>query len=85
MLIRRPWFKQAFRTLEDSEQANPEVCPATVDADALTKMYKEGKLKDMVVDGPMALDIAVSKHAAEHKENKQYNGDKYIRIYGGWV
>lgn len=57
------------------EVFNPAM-PATVDADALTKMYKEGKLKDMVVDGPMALDIAVSKHAAEHKGYKgEIQGD----------
>lgn len=57
------------------EVFNPKM-PATVDADAITKMYKEGKIKDMIVDGPMALDIAVSAHAAEHKGYKgEIQGD----------
>ncbi len=41
--------------------------PATVDAAELKKMNQEGIIKDCIVDGPLALDIAVSKDAADKK------------------
>ena len=40
---------------------------AAVDAAALSKMSDRGQLKDIVVDGPLALDNAVSVEAAKHK------------------
>lgn len=48
------------------EVINPAM-QATVDAAALTLMNKRGQIKDCVVDGPLALDNAVSFEAAEHK------------------
>jgi len=44
-----------------------ESMPATVDAKALTEMNERGEIKNCRVYGPLALDIAVSKEAAEHK------------------
>lgn len=41
--------------------------PATVDAQALTEMWKEGIFPPSVVEGPIALDVAVSPEAAAHK------------------
>ncbi|WP_101773685.1 phosphate acyltransferase [Peptostreptococcus faecalis] len=41
--------------------------PATVDAVALHEMNKEGKIKGCVVSGPLQMDNAVDKHAAEVK------------------
>lgn len=41
---------------------------ATLDAGELKKRYEEGKFEDgVIVDGPMALDLAVSKKAAQIK------------------
>ncbi|MFO1443537.1 phosphate butyryltransferase [Bacillus sp. Bva_UNVM-123] len=48
------------------EVVNPSM-PATLDAAALTVMNKRGQLTNCIVDGPLALDNAVSIAAAEHK------------------
>lgn len=41
--------------------------PATLDAAILTQMNRRGQLKGVIVDGPLALDNAVSMEAAKHK------------------
>ena len=41
--------------------------PGTIDASALAKMADRGQLKGAIVDGPLALDNAVSEEAAKHK------------------
>ncbi|MBU5590822.1 phosphate butyryltransferase [Clostridium sp. MSJ-4] len=58
---------------------NPKVAPicavevvntsmqATVDASMLAQMNKRGQIKGCIVDGPLALDNAISMEAAEHK------------------
>lgn len=48
------------------EKVNPGM-PATLDAQQLTKMSHSGEIKGCVVEGPMALDIALSAEAAQHK------------------
>jgi phosphate butyryltransferase len=48
------------------EVVNP-VMQATLDASALTVMNKRGQIIDCVIDGPLALDNAISSFAAEHK------------------
>lgn len=48
------------------ETLNPAM-PATVDADALQKMNECGEIKNCIVSGPIAFDIAVSKSAADKK------------------
>lgn len=48
------------------EQVNPDM-PATVDAALLAKMAERGQIKNCIVDGPIALDAAISKEAAAHK------------------
>ncbi|MGH4119878.1 phosphate butyryltransferase [Clostridium sp.] len=40
---------------------------ATIDAAALTQMNKRGQIKGCIIDGPLGLDNAISKEAAEHK------------------
>jgi phosphate butyryltransferase len=50
------------------ETVNPEKMPATLDAQKLSEMAKAGKLGDVYVDGPFALDVAISKHAAKVKK-----------------
>ncbi|MDA8345842.1 MAG: bifunctional enoyl-CoA hydratase/phosphate acetyltransferase [Thermaerobacter sp.] len=41
--------------------------PATVDAANLSKMSERGQLPHCIIDGPLALDNAISSEAAEHK------------------
>jgi len=48
------------------EVVNPKM-EATIHAALLSKMNERGQIKNCVVDGPFALDNAVSKEAAEHK------------------
>jgi phosphate butyryltransferase len=48
------------------ETVNPEM-PATVDAASLAKMADRGQIKGCIVDGPLALDNALSVDAARHK------------------
>jgi phosphate butyryltransferase len=44
-----------------------EAMPATLDAAMLSKMCERGQIKGCIVDGPLALDNAISVEAAEHK------------------
>jgi len=48
------------------ETVNPSM-PATTDAALLTVMSQRGQIKDALIDGPLALDNAVSIEAAQHK------------------
>jgi phosphate butyryltransferase len=48
------------------ETVNPEM-PATVDAASLSKMAERGAIRGARVEGPLALDNAVSVEAARHK------------------
>jgi len=48
------------------EVVNPDM-PATIDASILSKMNERGQIKGCIVDGPLAVDNALSKEAANHK------------------
>ena len=48
------------------EVVNPDM-PPTVDAAILTQMNRRGQIKGCLVDGPLALDNAVSPESAHHK------------------
>ncbi|CDF58454.1 phosphate butyryltransferase [Thermobrachium celere] len=48
------------------EVVNPDML-ATLDAAALAKMNQRGQIKDCIIDGPLALDNAISIEAAKHK------------------
>jgi phosphate butyryltransferase len=48
------------------EVVNPDM-PATIDASLLAKMNDRGQIKGCIVDGPLALDNALSEEAAYHK------------------
>lgn len=48
------------------ELVNPDMQP-TLDAANLSKMADRGQIKGCIIDGPLALDNAVSLEAAEHK------------------
>ena len=51
------------------EVVNPEI-PDTIDAAILSKMADRGQIKNAIVDGPFALDNALSQEAAKHKNIK---------------
>ncbi len=55
------------------ETVNPKI-ESTVHAALLSVMNKRGQIKNCLVDGPYALDIAVSKEAARHKGIKSEVG-----------
>lgn len=57
------------------EVINPDM-PATLEAAALTKMADRGQIKGAIVDGPLALDNAISPEAANHKGIKSPVGGK---------
>ena len=58
-----------------------EKMPATVDAAEIRKMWERGEFPESIIEGPMALDIAVSKAAAEKKKFKsEIAGDVDIFI-----
>ena len=48
------------------EVVNPDMQP-TLDAAALAKMNDRGQIKGCIVDGPLAIDNAISMEAAKHK------------------
>lgn len=62
--------------LAAKEKLNPKMLP-TVDGDALKKMGQEGEFgQDVIVEGPISFDLAVSKEAAKIKHyNSPVAGD----------
>lgn len=62
------------------ELVNPKM-QASVDAALLSTMNLRGQIKNCIVDGPLALDNAISKEAAEHKGIKsEVAGDADILV-----
>lgn len=56
--------------LTANEQVNPKA-QATVDAAEIANAWKSGEFdENCIVEGPMALDVALSREAAEHKHIK---------------
>lgn len=49
------------------EVVNPDM-PVTMEAAALAKMADRGQIQGAIIDGPLALDNAVSLEAAQHKK-----------------
>jgi phosphate butyryltransferase len=52
--------------LASIEQVNPAI-PSTLDAAILSKMSQRGQFGDVVVEGPLDIDCALDKNAAERK------------------
>ena len=48
------------------EVVNPDM-PPTIDAALLTQMSRRGQIKGCIIDGPLALDNAISPESAHHK------------------
>ena len=49
------------------EKVNPDM-PETVDAEKLTKMSQNGELGDVIFEGPLAMDVVLSRDAAKIKK-----------------
>ncbi|MDK2880567.1 MAG: phosphate butyryltransferase [Clostridia bacterium] len=60
------WEKPRVAVITANEAINPKM-ESTLDAAILTKMAESGQIRGAVVDGPLALDVAISPEAAEHK------------------
>ena len=58
-----------------AETVSPKI-PATVDAKAIADMKEKWKSINAVVDGPVALDLAISTEACQHKGYKGEGGGK---------
>ncbi|MGC8926647.1 MAG: phosphate acyltransferase [Myxococcota bacterium] len=61
--------KPKVAVMSATEKPNEKI-PSTWDAKLLVEMYKNGDIKDCIVEGPMALDVAAFKWCAEMKEIK---------------
>lgn len=62
------------------ETVNPEM-QCTIDAAVLSKMVERGQIKNCIIDGPLAMDNAISLEAAQHKGIKsEVAGDADILI-----
>ena len=50
------------------EKVNPDKMPCTVTASILTQMNRRGQIKNCIIDGPLALDNAISADSARIKK-----------------
>lgn len=63
------------------EKVNPEKMPCTATAAILTQMNRRGQIKGCIVDGPLALDNAVSAESARIKKiESEVAGDADILV-----
>lgn len=69
-VFHRLGFKNPYVGIMTAVESVKDSIPSTTDAAALTEMNINGEIKGCRVYGPLALDIAVSKEAAEHKNIK---------------
>jgi hypothetical protein len=66
---------EAGKVLAGAETVNPKI-PATVDAKAIEDMKDKWEEMNVVVQGPVALDLAISSEACAHKGFKGECGGK---------
>ena len=64
-----------------TEKVSPKM-NATIDAAIITQMARRGQIKGAIVDGPLALDVAVSKECCDIKGlNSPVGGDADILLF----
>jgi phosphate butyryltransferase len=67
--------------LAATEQVMPKM-PACVDAALISKMADRGQIKGALVEGPLALDVAIDKESAEIKKiNSPVAGDADCMVF----
>lgn len=63
------------------EKVNPDAIPSTVDAAIISKMNERNQIKNAIIDGPLALDNALSEKSCQIKGlNSKVGGDADILI-----
>ena len=64
------------------EVVNPKM-RCTVDGKKLTEMNENGEIKNCIIDGPMSMDMAISREACEIKGalNRKITGDADILLF----
>ena len=64
------------------EVVNPKM-KCTTDAFELTKLNEKGQIKNCIVDGPISLDMAISREACEHKGtlDRKITGDADVLLF----
>lgn len=67
LALRLGYEKPKVAALSAVEVVNPAI-PDTMDAAILSKMAERGQIKNAIVDGPFALDNAISMRAAKQKK-----------------
>ena len=50
-----------------SETVHPDM-PETIDAAEIVKLYKNGEIRNCIIEGPFGFDVPISKEAAEHNK-----------------
>ena len=66
LALKLGYSKPRVAILSALETVNPQI-PDTMEAALLSKMAERGQIKNAYVDGPFALDNAISPEAARHK------------------
>ncbi|MEA3446292.1 MAG: bifunctional enoyl-CoA hydratase/phosphate acetyltransferase [Bacteroidota bacterium] len=59
--------KPKVAVISASENVSPKI-PSSVDAAIISKMADRGQIKGAIVEGPLALDLAIDKESAEIKK-----------------
>ena len=67
MLLTMGYNRPKVAVLAGIEKVNPKM-KETVDAAALKEMNRNGEIRDCVVEGPISVDIALSKEKARQKD-----------------
>ena len=64
------------------EVVNPKM-RCTTEAFELTKLNEKGEIKNCIVDGPISLDMAISREACEHKGtlDRKITGDADVLLF----
>ena len=64
------------------EVVNPKM-KCTTEAYELTKLNEKGQIKNCIVDGPISLDMAISREACEHKGtlDRKITGDADVLLF----
>jgi phosphate butyryltransferase len=68
------YHRPKVAVLSALETVNAEGIPSSVDAAVIAKMGERGQIRDAIIDGPLAVDTALSKQACKVKKLKSAVG-----------
>lgn len=78
---RMGWDCPKVGILASVEKVNPKM-PDTLDAAELKRMNQEGVIRNCIVEGPIAFDLAIDKDSAKEKNyNSPVAGDADLLVY----